>query len=160
MEKILKEETEVLMKRKHLRLSTFLSVSLLIGFLFLLGCATGPAFTKIETMPEDAGLVYIYRPGSPIGAAVSYDVKANGIPIVYLTPGGYYPYFAKPGEIEFSAKTESTSSITLDVKPRQTYYIKGTVGIGILVGRPHLVLVSTEVGEKEIVKCKLCGEGK
>jgi hypothetical protein len=148
------------MKRKHLSLSTFLLLSLLIGFLPLLSCATGPGlppFTKIEKIPDDTGLVYIYRPGSAFGAAVSYNVKANGIPIATLTPGVYYPYFAKPGEIEFSAKTESTSSITLDVKPGQTYYIKGTVGVGIIVGRPRLALVSTEVGEKEIIKCKLCG---
>lgn len=148
------------MKRKRSNLPVFLFLSLLFGFLPLLGCATGPAFTKIEEIPDDTGLVYIYRPGSAFGAGVSYDVKANGIPIMHLTPGGYYPYFAKPGEIEFSAKTESTSSLTLDVKTGQTYYIKGTVGIGILVGRPHLVLVSTEVGEKEILKCKLCGEKK
>jgi len=145
------------MKRKSLNLPTFLFLSILIGFLPLLGCAAGPAFTKIEKIPEDAGLVYIYRPGSAFGAAVSYDVKANGIPVTRLTPGGYYPHFAKPGETEFSAKTESTSSITLDVKAGQTYYVKGTVGVGILVGRPHLVLVPAEIGEKEIVKCKLCG---
>jgi hypothetical protein len=130
---------------------------MLIGFLSLLGCATGPAFTKIEKIPEDTGLVYIYRPGSAFGAAVSYDVKANGNPITHLTPGGYYAYLAKPGEIEFSAKTESTSSLTLDVKAGQTYYIKGTVGVGIIVGRPRLALVTAEIGEKEIVKCKLCG---
>jgi len=133
---------------------------LLIGLFLLSSCATGPAFKKIETIPENMGLVYIYRPGKAMGAAVSYQVKANGVPITRLNPGGYYAYLAKPGEIEFSAKTESTSSITIDIKPGETYYLKGTVGIGFFVGRPHLVVVTPEVGEKEIVKCKLLEEKK
>jgi len=133
---------------------------LLIGLFLLSSCATGPAFKKIETIPENMGLVYIYRPGKAMGAAVSYQVKANGVPIIRLNPGGYYAYLAKPGEIEFSAKTESSSSITIDVKPGETYYLKGTIGIGFFVGRPHLVVVTPEVGENEIVKCKLLEEKK
>jgi len=132
---------------------------LLIGLFLLSSCASGPAFKKVETIPENMGLVYIYRPGKAMGAAVSYQVKANGVPIIRLNPGGYYAYLAKPGEIEFSAKTESTSSITIDVKPGETYYLKGTIGIGFFVGRPHLVVVTPEVGEQEVVKCKLL-EGK
>ncbi len=69
-------------------------------------------------------------------------------------------YYAKPGEIEFTAKTESASSVTLDVKADQTHYIKGTVGIGLFVARPHLVVVPPEVGEKEIAGCKLIPEKK
>lgn len=38
------------------------------------------------------------------------------------------------------------------------YYVKGTVGFGIFVGRPYLVSVSKEVGEKEIAGCKLVPE--
>jgi hypothetical protein len=149
----------MMMKKRILVLSALILVSLLIGLVLFSSCATGPAFIKIETIPEDMGLVYIYRPGKAMGSGVSYQVKANGIPIFRLRAGGYYAYFAKPGEIEFSAKTESTSSITLDVKAGQTYYLKGTVGVGFFVGRPHLLVVSAEVGEKEIVKCKL-SEGK
>lgn len=146
------------MKRKSL-VSALILIFLLGGLLLIPNCATGPKFTKIEIIPENMGLVYIYRPGKVMGAAVSYQIKANGVPITRVNPGGYYAYLAKPGEIEFLAKTESSSSITIDVKPGETYYIKGTVGVGFFVGRPHLVLVPTEVGEKEIEKCKLL-EGK
>jgi len=147
------------MKSKSFVLILILT-SLLVGLLLFPGCASGPKFTKIQAIPDSMGLVYIYRPGKLIGGAVSYQVNANGTSITRLGSGGYFPYFAKPGEIEFSAKTESTSSITLDVKSGQTYYIKGTVGIGILVGRPHLVLVPADLGEKEIVECKLLEEKK
>jgi len=89
---------------------------------------------------------------------VSYKVRANGVSVVTLKNGGYYPYIAKPGEIEFSAKTEATSSIKIDIKPGQTYYLKGTVGIGFFIVRPHLVVVPPDVGEKEIAGCKLISE--
>ena len=46
-------------------------------------------------------------------------------------------------------------SVTLDVKAGQTYYIKGEVGVGFLVGRPHLMVVAPDIAEKEIADCKL-----
>ena len=87
-------------------------------------------------------------------------MKVGEIPVTTLYNGGYYLYFPKPGEVEFWAKTESKSSVTLDIKPSQTYYIKGTVGVGLLVGRPHLMVVAPDVAEQEITKCKLIPEKK
>jgi len=131
----------------------------LFGIILITGCATGPSFKKVETIPEGVGIVYIYRPASPIGAGVSYEVRADGTPIVTLLSGEYFVYQAKPGEVEFSARTESTSAITADIKAGQTYYLRCTLSVGITVGRPQLVLVSSEVGENEVAACKL-EEGK
>ena len=134
---------------------------LLVGLLFAGGCATlGPVYQKVEKMPEGTGVVYIYRPHSVIGAAVTYDVKVGETVVTTLHNGGYYPYFAKPGEVEFRAKTESESAVTLDVKAGQPYYIKGTVGVGFFVGRPHLMVVPAEAAQKEIAKCKLIPEAR
>jgi hypothetical protein len=119
------------------------------------GCATlGPQFQKVETIPEGVGLVYIYRPDSFFGAGVAYDVKVGDTVVTELPNGGYFSYFSQPGEVEFWAKTESKSAVTLDVKANQIYYIKGTIGVGFFVGRPHLMIVTPEVGEKEISECK------
>lgn len=143
-------------------MNRFVFATLLIGVLMLSGCATlGPVYNKVDKIPEGMGLVYIYRPSSFIGGGVSYDVKAGENTIITtLYNGGYYPYYAKPGETEFWAKTESKSSVTIDIKPLQTYYIKGTVGVGILVGRPHLMVVSQDVAEQELTECKLIPEKK
>jgi hypothetical protein len=131
-----------------------------LGILAILaaGCATlGPAYQKVGHIPADMAIVYIYRPGG-IGAAVTYDVKVGETVITSLSSGGYYPYLAKPGELELWARTESKSSVTLDVKPGQTYYVKGTIGIGFLVGRPRLQIVPEEEALKEIVECKLISD--
>lgn len=142
--------------------TSFVSVIIILGVALLLsGCASlGPVYQKPDRIPEDKGLVYLYRSSSFVGGGVSYDIKVGEIVITTLYNGGYYPYFAAPGEVELWAQTESKSSVTVDVKAGQTYYVKGTVGIGFIVGRPHLALVSTDVGEKEIVECKLIPEEK
>jgi hypothetical protein len=131
----------------------------LFGIILITGCATGPSFKKVETIPEAVGLVYIYRPMSPIGSGVSYEVRADGVPLVTLLSGEYFVYYAQPGEVEFSARTESTSAITVDIKAGQTYYLKCTLSVGITVGRPQLVIVSPAIGESEVAGCKL-EEGK
>jgi hypothetical protein len=147
------------MKRQSAKIISIFILFVVVSFLN--GCvALGPEFKKIETFPENKGIVYIYRPDSFIGGGVAYDVKVGNTPITTLYNGGYYPYFSEFGEIEFWAETETKSSVTLDVKPNQSYYIKGTVGIGFLIGRPHLIVVAPEVAKNEIEKCKLIPEKK
>lgn len=144
------------MKQLTIRLEAFL-----VGVALISGCATlGPTFQKIDKVPEGMGLIYIYRPSSVIGGAVSYDVKVGETVITTLYKGGYYPYFPTPGELELWAKTEARTAVTLDVKAGETYYVKGTVGVGFFVGRPHLIVVPNSVGEMEIAECKLIPETK
>jgi hypothetical protein len=133
-------------------------VAFIIFMLGLTGCATlGPVYQKVENIPENSSVVYIYRPSGFVGGGVApnlYTDKGKTY-LVKIYPGGYFPYFAKPGEVDFSAATEAESSVTLDIKPGQIYYVKLTIGIGFFVGRPHLIIVPPEVGEKEIAECKL-----
>jgi len=143
---------------KNYRQSCILLLSVLLVS-FLSGCsAKGPAFTKIDHLAADKGLVYIYRVPAFTGSAVYYDIKVNGNPITTLKNGGYFPYQTLTGEIEFSAATETSSSVTLDVEPGKEYYIKGSLSVGFLAGRPHLAVVPNKVGEKEIQECVLLPE--
>jgi len=135
---------------------TIMKYLLLLSLLLVTGCASlGPVYSKVDKIPDNAGLVYLYRPSSFIGGGVAFDIKTGETVIATLHNGGYYPYYSPPGEIEFWAKTESRSSVTLDVKTGQTYYIKGEIGVGFIVGRPHLMVVAAEIAEKEIAECKL-----
>lgn len=133
-----------------------------LGLGVMSGCATsGPAFQRVENIPADKGLVYIYRSASFKGAAVSYDVHVkhnnNDKVVTKLKNGGYYPYFADAGENEVWAKTEAKSSVTLDVKPGQTYFVKGGIRMGFAVGRPELTMQPADVGIAEVAECKLLG---
>lgn len=129
---------------------------LLIG-LCLAACGSASHFQKAET-PEGKGLVYIYRPEKFFYSGLEYPVNANGFKIDTLENGGYITYIAKPGRIQFSARNEITSYVTLDVEPGKTYYIRGTTRPGSLIRRPLLQLVSPETGENEIAACSQIGE--
>ena len=120
----------------------------------LAGCVTGAKFQKIESVPPGKAVIYIYRP-STLGAAIAYDIRHGDKVVVTMKAMGYYPYVADPGEVELSARTESKASVTLDVKADETYYVKATISMGFLVGRPRLVVVSVSEAEKEISDCKL-----
>jgi hypothetical protein len=131
-------------------------VAILVAVLLIAGCASlGPQFQAMDKVPEGMGLIYIYREKEFVGSGVSYDVKVGETVITTLYNGGYHPYVVKPGEVELWAKTEAKSAVTVDVKPGEVYYVKGEVGIGFLVGRPHLRVVAREKGEQEIKDCKL-----
>lgn len=128
---------------------TLAAIGLLLG-----GCASGPKFTPDSAVPANRAAVYLYRP-SAVGAAVSPAVTANGVPLAELKAEGYFVYRAAPGELELAQKTEASTSVTLDIKAGDTYYVKGSVGMGFFVGHPHLVIVANDVGMKEITECKL-----
>jgi hypothetical protein len=120
------------------------------------GCAsTGPSFKGITDVPQGKGLVYVYRPSMGfVGSILSFDVYAGADNIGHLYPGGYLSYFANPGELEIWAKTESKSSVTIDVKAGEIQYVKANVTVGVIVGRPLLNVVEPMIGQKQIADCK------
>lgn len=120
----------------------------------------GQGFQQQTVIPADKALIYIYRPGGFTGGlAMPFGIRVNGKTLITLVQGGYYIYFTEPGQIEFTTfevgfmAPSSTSSITVDAKVKQTYYLKGAHGKGAL-GRASLQLVSPQEGANEIVNCK------
>ena len=131
------------------------TLALFASTLALAGCATlGAPFAPDSQQPADRADVYVYRT-SAMGAAVAPTVSANKVPLLGLPPGGYFVYRALPGELTLEQHTEATTSVTLDAKAGEAYYVKGSVGMGFFVGHPHLVIVANEDGEREIRQCKL-----
>src|SRR5438105_10292168 len=90
------------MKIRHSLSRLGLNPWLLIAVLAMTGCASGPAFQKIEDIPADKALVYIYRPSVMHGAALVPYVVINNLNAIPLKTGGYYPYFSAPGDVTIS----------------------------------------------------------
>jgi hypothetical protein len=131
----------------------------------LFGCAaSGPKFQEAASPASGQALIYIYRPGKFMGGGVAFDVhegkKEADHAITTLQSGGYFPYYAPPGEVTLWAKTESSASVTLDVKADKTYYVRGSVGVGLIVGRPSLEVVDAAKGAAEVKDCKLLPPAK
>lgn len=135
----------------------FTNMLVVLSLLFLSSCAaTGAKFEKIADIPQDKGIVYVYRPNSIIGGAVHYDVHAcKDETICDLIRNGYCFCYADIGELEIWGKTESKSSITIDVKAGQEYFVKGGLSVGFLVGRPNFTAVDNKTGLEEIAECVL-----
>jgi hypothetical protein len=145
---------------KQLDIRSLFPLAIVVLLAILSGCsATGPVYKKVDTIPEGQALVYIYRPGKFMGGGVVFDVHSGSIEddteIVELRSGGYFPYFTQPGELQLWAKTESTTSLTLDLKAGDLRYVRGTVGVGFFVGRPKLTEVDENIGAAEIKECVL-----
>lgn len=115
-------------------------------------------FQPVDSIPAGKALVYIYRTAEFTGSAVHYSVSVNGTPIsrVHLYNGGYFVYFAEPGQNIFTAEVskESTTAV-VNAEVGKTYFVKGSIRVGTWVGRPFLETVEDYVGLDEIQKCKL-----
>lgn len=138
-----------------------LLIGLLTGVLLAVGCAaSGAKFVPVESVPESKALVYIYRPNSLIGGAIRYHVSVGDEPVVFLVRGGYFPYFADPGETTFWARTEARAEASEHLKAGETYYLKGGIGMGIGVGRPRLAFEDAREGALAVEKCVLLPEAE
>ncbi len=137
------------------------SLVILIGsisatFVFT-GCgAKGEKFGSFKLPSENKSMLYVYRPSSFVGAGISYDIHTNGNNkdeiLGTLRNGGFIEKEIIPTErIEIWAKTESKASVSLDIKPNETYCVKGGVEMGLLVGRPNLGIIDKTLCEKEMI---------
>lgn len=138
----------------------FVTAFVIISFLSGCGAMTGRQFTEFKAPKPEQGLVYVYRPSGIMGVGVSYPIHVTnsstpGYIAGNLVNGGYVTTYVPVGENEIWAKTESKSSITLDVKEGETYCVRGSVGIGFVVGRPNLEIVDMATCKAEIINTKL-----
>jgi len=124
------------------------------------GCgAKGQVFREFEKPKENKGIAYIYRPSGFVGSAVYYDIHVTNETTPdqiagRLSNGGYVKVDLPIGENEIWGETESKSSVTLDIKDGDISCIKGSVGIGFFLGRPHLSIVDMDTCKTEIIGTK------
>jgi hypothetical protein len=115
-------------------------------------------FQEVDSIPSGKALIYIYRPSSFSGSAVHYSVNVNDSAVnrVHLYNGGYFEYFAEPGQNIFTAEVakESTTAV-VNAEAGKIYFVRGTIRTGTWVGRPFMETVDQQTGLKEIQKCKL-----
>ena len=128
----------------------------------LAACQTidGPKFGAVETPPAGQAIVYIYKPKT-YGKSI-YLIFANGEPVTKLMRGGYYPYYASPGELEIVADKqarlgellevldiEPNKKLTVLVRAGMRYYVKIA---GALIVK--LVQVDEQTALGELSECR------
>jgi len=125
---------------------------LIMAVLVMSGCGPtlGQSFRKVESVPVNKVLIYIYRPRVFLGWS-TIDVTANDKDLITLSKCSYFPYLADPGVIHFKANLGGHSKyLTVYAKPNRPYFLK-TGGRGQFL----LTLMPPEEGEREMGECRL-----
>ncbi len=88
--------------------------------------------------PAGQGQVIFWRPGTMVGAAMGCGVNMGTDRISALGAGNYFVVNLAPGTYEFNARSEARDALTLEVEDGETYYVRCTIRMGFMVGRPNL----------------------
>ncbi|MDR2146670.1 MAG: DUF2846 domain-containing protein, partial [Tannerella sp.] len=143
------------MKRKNVKKGKSLWRSIFIGsavmmtaLMLLTNCGSRRAaestYGDVEAqsseyeLTDDCALLHIYRPGSMMGMAISYDlhlgdevifrVKNKSKTTIRITEEGLKTLWAK---------TETREELPVDIQLGHEYYIRCGLGMGAFVGRPR-----------------------
>jgi Protein of unknown function (DUF2846) len=88
--------------------------------------------------PAGQGQVIFWRPGTMVGGAMGCGVNMGTERISALGAGKYFVVNLAPGTHEFNARSEARDALTLEVEDGETYYVRCTIRMGLMVGRPNL----------------------
>ncbi|HEU4876714.1 MAG TPA: DUF2846 domain-containing protein [Sphingomicrobium sp.] len=114
--------------------------------LVALAASPAPALAKKKeakvaiTLPAPKagkGQIVFYRPGG-MGSAIKCTVRENGKMVGRVSGNRYYVIDAEPGVHTFTAKSEATDTVTVQVEPDETAFVKCKIAMGLMVGRPNL----------------------
>jgi len=122
------------------------ALALVLG---LSGCASpgppGGEMQPLSAVPASKGRVFFYRDNTFMGGAVRPDILLNGQVVGVSRPGTYFVADVAPGTCEVMARTETTVTLSLDIRAGETHYIRSAISMGLLVGRIQF----TQVTEQE-----------
>ena len=79
-----------------------------------------------------------FRPSGFQGAAVWFNVRENGVALGKLTNGAYFVHVVDPGPHTFTAATENHNVLKLEIDDGETYYVRGSVQMGFLIGEANM----------------------
>lgn len=98
----------------------------------------GPAPDILPAPPAGQGQIVFWRPGTFVGAALGCGVNLGAERISALGRGKYFVLNLAPGAYAFNAKSEAKDTLNLEVESGEVYFVKCTIRMGIMVGRPNL----------------------
>ena len=86
----------------------------------------------------EAGTVVFFRESKFVGGGMSYKVRENGVEICKLKNGSYCTVKVPVGKHTYDVHSEAKDVLNLEVESGETYYVIGTLSVGVLAGHPNL----------------------
>jgi hypothetical protein len=99
---------------------------------------SGTGSSKIGPPQDGKGQIVFFRPSKFAGAAVGFKVREGSTELGKLRSGKYFVASVDPGTHEYTVHSESEDVLTMEVEAGETYYVQGTLTMGVMVGRPNL----------------------
>lgn len=84
------------------------------------------------------GTVVFFREGKFVGSMVSFMVREGDVELGKLSNGTYFVAKVPPGPHTYRVHSEAKDELSLEVEAGETYYVQGSISMGVLVGRPNL----------------------
>ena len=115
---------------------------LLLAALFAATPAIAHGAQETTTTPTAAsdqkGTIVMFRGGSIVGAGVACPIMAQGKEITELARGKYSTWSVEPGTYMLNDKK---NGVEVTVAAGETKYVRCSIKMGILAGKPKLKLV-------------------
>ena len=84
------------------------------------------------------GTVVFFRESKFVGGGMSYKVRENGVEICKLKNGSFCSVQVPVGKHTYDVHSEAKDVLTMEVESGETYYVIGTLSVGVLAGHPNL----------------------
>lgn len=87
---------------------------------------------------EGMGQIVFFREKKFAGAGVKFKVREGETELGKLSSGTYFVSSIAPGTHVYTVHSEAKDVLTIEVEAGETYYVQGSITMGILAGRPNL----------------------
>jgi len=94
--------------------------------------------TLISAAPADKAQIVFFRESKFVGGAIGFKVREGETELGKLRSGKYFVANVEPGKHEYNVHGETKDVLTIEVEAGETYYVLGSLGMGIVAGRPNL----------------------
>lgn len=92
----------------------------------------------IGPAPAGKGQIVFYREPKFVGGGIGFKVREGENEIVKLKNGTYFVATVEPGKHEYNMHGEVKDVLPLEIEADETYYVKASISMGIVAGRPNL----------------------
>ena len=92
----------------------------------------------VGAAPADKGQIVFFRPSKFAGGAIGFKVREGETELGKLRSGKYFIALVEPGTHSYTVHSEAKDVLTMEVEAGETYYVQGTITMGLMAGRPNL----------------------
>lgn len=110
---------------------------------------------KIAVPQAGKGRIVFFRPSKLLGSGIGFRIREGKTELGKLRNGKYFVADVEPGTHQYTVHSEAKDVLTLEIEDGETYYVQGTITMGILTGHPNLAPSNQAVFDGIADKLKL-----